>query len=351
MNVTFLIGNGFDLNLGLGTGFKAFLKYYLKKEAIDPQTQKKDDDIEAFKRLISADIDYWSALEKALGEMTNISPLNNADGLIKCKRDLDRCLREYLILQQARVEYPEDKKYAQEMVNSIDGYRKFLKEATKQRISQVYNACIGESFYYNAITFNYTNVFDTCFNSMPSILNKHRKGNTEYGHQKGKLVHIHGTMDQSMIVGVNDETQIANKKLATDKRVQMHLIKPRMNELSQEMRSDEARELIRTSTIIVVFGMSIGATDKLWWKCIAQRMLASSLCQLIIIDYIPELDPAFPYEVSIAEDEAIERFLSIAEVEETQRENLRSRISAFYNTEMFKLSLTKKPLESNSASA
>lgn len=31
MNVTFLLGNGFDLNLGLLTSYKDFYSYYTKK--------------------------------------------------------------------------------------------------------------------------------------------------------------------------------------------------------------------------------------------------------------------------------------------------------------------------------
>lgn len=35
MNVTFLLGNGFDLNLGLSTSYKDFYSYYTKKEPND----------------------------------------------------------------------------------------------------------------------------------------------------------------------------------------------------------------------------------------------------------------------------------------------------------------------------
>lgn len=148
-----------------------------------------------------------------------------------------------------------------------------------------------------------------------------------------------------MIVGVNDESQIANKELAKDRRVQMHMIKPRMNVLSEELRSDEAKKIIGTSSIIILFGMSIGATDKDWWKCIAQRMKASESCQLIIIDYIPDLDPAFPYEVAAASEVAIEKFLSMTEITDAEKNVIRRRISAFYNTDMFKLNMQVDPLK------
>ena len=33
MNITFLIGNGFDLNLGLATAYSDFVKYYKETDA------------------------------------------------------------------------------------------------------------------------------------------------------------------------------------------------------------------------------------------------------------------------------------------------------------------------------
>ena len=35
MNITFMIGNGFDLNLNLKTGYKDFYKYYIENTKED----------------------------------------------------------------------------------------------------------------------------------------------------------------------------------------------------------------------------------------------------------------------------------------------------------------------------
>lgn len=47
MNITYLIGNGFDLNLGLKTKFKDYLEEYMVPQPEDSE-------------LINSDIDLWS---------------------------------------------------------------------------------------------------------------------------------------------------------------------------------------------------------------------------------------------------------------------------------------------------
>ena len=53
MNITFLIGNGFDLNLGLKTTYSDFLKEYTS--VIDEK-----DPLKSFKKYILKDFDKWS---------------------------------------------------------------------------------------------------------------------------------------------------------------------------------------------------------------------------------------------------------------------------------------------------
>lgn len=57
MNITFLVGNGFDLNLGLRTSYETFYKYYIKKEPHD-----------LIAKFIKDDYRLWADLELGLGE-------------------------------------------------------------------------------------------------------------------------------------------------------------------------------------------------------------------------------------------------------------------------------------------
>ena len=63
MNITFLIGNGFDLKLGLNTRYSDFYSYYhekASKESIILKWMKEDDDK-----------GNWADLEMALGNKIN----------------------------------------------------------------------------------------------------------------------------------------------------------------------------------------------------------------------------------------------------------------------------------------
>src|SRR4030042_7161128 len=63
MNILFLIGNGFDLNLGLKTSYGDFYKYYIK-------VKSQSSAINQLKNEISGDLKHWSDLEIALGKYT-----------------------------------------------------------------------------------------------------------------------------------------------------------------------------------------------------------------------------------------------------------------------------------------
>ena len=63
MNILFLIGNGFDLNIGLNTRFQNALSYYLKKSNNNPRTQK-------FKKDIDKNFEKWSDFENQMGIYT-----------------------------------------------------------------------------------------------------------------------------------------------------------------------------------------------------------------------------------------------------------------------------------------
>ena len=66
MNITFLIGNGFDLNLGLPTGYTDFIKYHREQGLTDMISMAIRDDYQT-----------WSNVESALGEFTaNVSQEN-----------------------------------------------------------------------------------------------------------------------------------------------------------------------------------------------------------------------------------------------------------------------------------
>lgn len=80
MNIVFIIGNGFDLNLGLKTKYTDVYKDYCKTSTSDSEL------IRRFKKEIASDYDSWSDFEMAMPSFGQ--NLNNESEFITCIRDL-----------------------------------------------------------------------------------------------------------------------------------------------------------------------------------------------------------------------------------------------------------------------
>lgn len=91
MNILFLIGNGFDINLGLETSYNDFYNFYVNQES-------KNDLIKKFKKTIKLDKNLWSDLELKFGEYTD--ELKNYEEFNECYNDISKNLSLYMEIQE-----------------------------------------------------------------------------------------------------------------------------------------------------------------------------------------------------------------------------------------------------------
>jgi hypothetical protein len=96
-----------------------------------------------------------------------------------------------------------------------------------------------------------------------------------------KVKHIHGSLDERMIIGVNDNLQVSNKEFIKDVDFNESFIKTEYNKASSHLVDDECVRLIKNAKIICVFGSSLGKTDNFWWELICEKLLEEN-CKLII---------------------------------------------------------------------
>lgn len=99
------------------------------------------------------------------------------------------------------------------------------------------------------------------------------------------MQHVHGTLESQMVFGVNDESQIAKPDIFEcdfGDIYEASFIKKQANENYRENTDSKAYNLLKSSQLIYVYGMSIGETDSLWWERICEWLAANSYHHLII---------------------------------------------------------------------
>jgi hypothetical protein len=151
MNVTYIIGNGFDINIGLKTNYSAFYEYY-------KQIENQDEDIIALKNDIETNITQWSDLEEKLGQYTEY--VDSIDTMIKIIKDVTDNLKAYLndiILTLP----PTNAEAKQSLLSDFISPEKYFPRADKDSIINFYNKFNSSNpRNIDVISFNYTPIIE-----------------------------------------------------------------------------------------------------------------------------------------------------------------------------------------------
>ena len=187
--ITFFIGNGFDINVGLDTRYSDFYKYYLSNYPDDMLAKS-----------IDKNYDLWSDLESGLGEYTAKVDDRMEVAFWESEEKLENALADYLQSQMERIQISGEieKPTATKMQQSL---LRFQKELTieQQRFMESLIYTLHDSITYSFICFNYTNALDRCVEITKKLIPKefgnHKADNTAiYAHSLGDVIHIHGTI-------------------------------------------------------------------------------------------------------------------------------------------------------------
>lgn len=284
MNITFVIGNGFDLNLGLRTKYEDFLKEYVT-------TTSGSEDIQRFKNDILKDFKTWSFAEEAFGRYTKeyLDIKNAAEVFCDCHEDFCIALAQYLEEEQSWLGLEKDNNKlltgfakAISSENLIRGFREVQQEQIRR--AMIAN---GGGYIYNFLNFNYTRTLDKCIQAVSGAANslgKRTYKNTNYQNQIGQSIHVHGYTHRDMVLGVNDETQIAAPEIfsGVGDEYKYQIIKQKTNEMNEQNIDIKAAKIIAESHLIYIYGMSLGRTDALWWNRIIETMIVNPEVHVII---------------------------------------------------------------------
>ncbi len=322
MNILFIIGNGFDLNLGMKTGYSNFNEHYLARKS-------KSSSVNKLKETISKDLKNWSDLELELGRYTdNFESQKEFEEVFE---DIVENLAEYL-------QYEEEKIKTKEIDNSkILEYLSFpersLLKADITKLNSFKNNWSSYHWNVNVVTFNYTQTLERLIGTEYS--------NIEISKHDGSSImlrgieHIHGYLNNRMVMGVNDVSQITNKSFHNNQDVLEALVKSICNQVQKHTIDDLCKQQISSANLICIFGSSIGDTDNMWWDLIGQQLKRD--CKLIIFNRCEYIPNRKEYKIGAKERELKKMFLSKTILTEKEKENVTENIYIGINTDMFKL--------------
>lgn len=329
MNIVYLIGNGFDINLGLKTRFTDFYQYYLQQDSSSLSVQ-------LFKSRLSNSLEKWADLEVVLGDYAKYFTNETVDDFINLVFDIQDNLAAFI-----KQQIPNDIKMSD---NTEQKLTKDLFSPNAHLSPRDNSLFLGYKKNYNTncdniadiINFNYSPTFELLFSyqNKSKAVGSHLYYNKTYKDILNSVYHVHGTTEENMILGVNDITQINNEELRNNKKIRTLLIKPETNIYTGTLRDVNSKNRISEANLICIFGMSLGITDKIWWQAIVNRLVTSDACLMIfgakkgtkkLRSYMSELD----------KDEIKNKLLSFSDIKDDYKNYVLNKTLISFNSEMF----------------
>jgi len=319
MNVLFLIGNGFDINLGMPTDYQSFYDFYLKQKSDSEAISKMK------KYLAQERYESWSDLEWGLGQYT--AEVSSMGELEELYFDLGDQLRSYLGRLSLSFSVSQEMKAA--IFRGLREPYYFLPDGMRREITSFVGSKAKD---VSIITFNYTDTLERILVSYSSSSNLPHSLDVETSLRD--IRHIHMSLkDSDFIMGVNDVDQIKNKTLINDACLRL-LVKPHINQQMQNLVDDECLAMIKDADLLCLFGLSLGETDKMWWEAIGERMIHAPAR---LIYFLYDKKPVRRNSHLIARMDGARSLLIERFGMEKAPENLLRRIYVGYNTNVFKV--------------
>lgn len=320
MEIAYIIGNGFDLNLGLETRYKNFYEYYNKIESAS-------ESIKRLKQAIARDITQWVDLELALGAFT--SDLQTVEQFDEVYEDLVDKLGEYLITQEGKFDL--NKINHQKFFDDLGFPEANLPALDIQELRNYKRPWETKDWKINIITLNYTRIleaiFDNKFKGIPIGIHNEKKI------VLSDLQHIHGFTDNRTILGVNDLTQLANKGFHDNEDILETMVKPLSNRAQRHSVDTLCERYLLRANLICIFGSSIGETDNYWWQLIGEQLKRD--IRIIIFYEGDIINERFGHIRSKLRRRVKKMFLDKTNLSEEEKVKYESNIYIGINTQMF----------------
>lgn len=266
--ITFILGNGFDKNCGLNTCYKDMYPFYCEIKEED------NNNIIRFKNAINKDIGNWSDFEVAMAKYAK--EVSNEEEFIECYEDFCMFLENFILNEEKKFNRICDESNGimkslinKEFKNTISQFYLGLTENIKY---EVHNLCNPISVPINFLTFNYTNTIELITSMQHEIY-------------VGSIYHIHGRLKNGIALGMDNINQVNSTKYQISDTFCSYFIKPEFNKAYDVFRETNAKKVIDGSSIICIYGASLGESDLTWSKYVIEWLEKNEKNILFIYDY------------------------------------------------------------------
>lgn len=340
MKVTFLVGNGFDMALGVDTSYRAFYNWYLEQESPNHYVQDLKDNIQKY---LEGEGENWSDFELGLGQYTKHFSVEEIQGFFECYNDATNNIIWFLNNCSSFVDVrflPKN-----DLINLLGGLLSFYNALPSSEAQQIKNA-IDNKVEFDFISFNYTNLFNEIIKASVDFFNqKEVYFKTQFEPKfNSNILNLHGKSTYLPILGVSEEYQIANPELLKIREFKEIMIKSQCVNAIGEAWYDNGMNLIDASDIICVFGMSLGASDSVWWTKIMNHLINNVNSHVIVFWYSKSSSCNTSMLEHITEKRRIKDiFFEYSELSKEQMQEIENRIHIIFNTKkIFNLTVPQK---------
>lgn len=337
MKITYIIGNGFDINLGLKTGYDDFYKWYAEQNI-----EATSEEVKRFRSEISEYINNkcqkkgtaidWSDLELALGRYSDNIP---EDQFRTFLFDIVDNLKSYLKIEYSNF-HKEDfdiEKFKSDLENPIADH--FV--VARRKILQTFQDQQTSGVDISIISFNYTNTIEDLLDFKGELS---WQSKNEQKVELKDIIHIHHCLsDENILVGVNDIEQISNEDYHDNLDICDVFVKPSANRILGNYVERVCENIIADTDIFVLYGTSVGETDQFWWNKVANRLLKSeNSARMIWFVHDNKMTSHADLLYPSVSRNVIPRFAKLAGIPNISIETLQKRIFVTLSNKMFSFS-------------
>lgn len=324
MNILYILGNGFDKAQGMKTSYPEFYQYLMKTNGRPL--------LEQMKKEIDADKKFWSDMEEALGAFT--SKVKTVEEMDSLHDELSQHLQNYLKTEDAN--YVPSAETRNKVKWDLMYPERYLVEADREAFKEFMKLVSKDSFNrdYHVMTLNYTNTFEKLLSvSVPNprlVLDKNN------GYILQDICHVHGQLDDTIIIGVDNRDQIKNSSFWHSDEIASFLVKEEANAAMKNLRHRSCGQLIQKANLIVLFGVSFGETDIRWWKLIGNELKKRKNIGIISFLHCPnEIPETRKFKLMTVEKRERQRLYSKMGIYYSLIDDLDSRFFIVINSSMF----------------